>query len=331
MKVLFITRPENHPATRYRIIQYLDSFKNSGINSEIIHFPESILGWVKLLKKSRNFDIIFFQKKRVTPFWLKQLRKKGPKLIYDFDDAVMFNSSRHPNPESPLRMNHFVGMVQNCDGIVAGNSYLKSLAEPYHKHVWIIPTTIDTSKYPIKSYSKIAGSPITLGWIGGGKSLVFLKALDSVFKKLAERHKDIRLKIVCNEFFDSHNIEIIKKPWSENEEIMDVSTFDIGLAPLPDDPWSRGKCATKLLQYMTSGIPAVASAVGVHNDIIQDGINGFLASNDDEWVNKLNRLIEDKTLREKSGITARETVNKSYSVQANAPKLIEIFKTVKDL
>ncbi|MFH1230345.1 MAG: glycosyltransferase family 4 protein [Planctomycetota bacterium] len=331
MKVLFVARSGNHPATRYRIIQYLDCLKNSDVHSELVDYPKGIWGWLKLLKKSHNFDIAFFQKKRVPSSWLKRLKIKGLKLIYDFDDAVMFNSSRHPDPESPLRMKHFIEMVKNCDSIIAGNSYLKSLAEPYHKRVWVIPTTIDTSKYPVKSYSQYSDSSIILGWIGGGKSLVFLKSLEPVLERLAKRHKNIQLKIVCNEFFDSANINIIKKQWSENDEINDILSFDIGLAPLPDDPWSRGKCATKLLQYMASGITAVASAVGVHNDIIKDGINGFLASNDDEWFDKLNKLIEDKTLREKSGTAARETVEKSYSVRTNAPKLADILKTVKNL
>lgn len=329
MKVLFVARPENHPATRYRVIQYLDCLKKADVNSEVIHFPNTIIGWLKLFKKSPEFDIVLFQKKRVPPFWLKRLKTTKVKLVYDFDDAVMFNSSRHPNSESPLRMKHFIAMVKNCDGIIAGNSYLKSLAEPHNKQVWIIPTAVDTSKYPVKSYYQNSDSPIILGWIGGGKSLVFLKPLENVFEKLAKQHKDIQLKIVCSEFLDSASIKIIKKQWSENDEINDILSFDIGLAPLPDDPWSRGKCATKLLQYMSAGIPSVAAAVGVHNDIIKDGINGFLASNNDEWFNKLNRLIEDKILRQKSGAAARETVEKSYSVTANAPKLLEILNSIK--
>jgi glycosyltransferase involved in cell wall biosynthesis len=331
MEVLFVARPENHPATRYRVIQYLDSLKKSDVNSKLIRFPKTILEWLKLLKKSREFDIVFFQKKRVPSFWLGRLKAKGVKLVYDFDDAVMFNSSRHANPESHLRMKHFIAMVKECDGIIAGNSYLKSLAEPYNKHVWVIPTTIDILKYSVKPYSQNSDSPIILGWIGGGKSLVFLKTLEKVFEKLAKQYKGIRLKIVCNEFFDSVNIKIIRKQWSENDEVNDILSFDIGLAPLPDDPWSRGKCATKLLQYMASGIPSVVSAVGVHNDIIKDGINGFLASNNNEWFNKLNQLIKDKILRQKLGVAARETVEKSYSVTANAPKLVETLKIVKNL
>ena len=342
-----MVRAGNHPATRLRVIQYLEYLKDAGIDTAVIPFPSGLMEWWRLLRKAKEPDIVFFQKKRVHRFWLKRLKAKGAKLIYDFDDAVMFNSSRHPIPESPLRMRHFTSMVKRCHGIIAGNSYLKSFAEPHNKNIWILPTTIDTDKYRIKNptseiatQSRLSGTTrndnkkdvkqVILGWIGGSKSLVFLKALQPVLDRLAESHNNVSLKIVCDSFFEGKKMPIIKKAWSEADEAQDVWSFDIGLAPLPDDSWSRGKCATKLLQYMASGIPAVASAVGVHNEIIRDGVNGFLTKNDNEWLDKINRLIEDKTLRQKIGLAARETVEKYYSVKANAPKLLEIIKGVKN-
>lgn len=330
MKVLFIVRSGNHPATRLRVIQYLEHLKDAQIDSEVMPFPTGLLGWWGLLKKAKESDIVFFQKKRVHKFWLKRLKAKGLKLIFDFDDAVMFNSSRHPAPESPLRMRHFASMVKRCHGIIAGNSYLKSLAEPYNKNIWILPTTIDADKYQIEKHSS-PGPAVILGWIGGSKSLVFLKALQPMLDRIAEKHSNVSLKIVCDSFFEGAKMPIIKKQWSEADEAQDVLSFDIGLAPLPDDPWSRGKCATKLLQYMASGIPAVASAVGVHTEIIRDGVNGCLARNDAEWFDKLSRLIEDVTLRQRLGAAARQTAEQDYSVQANAPKLLEILKKVKGL
>ncbi|MEW6026866.1 MAG: glycosyltransferase family 4 protein [Planctomycetota bacterium] len=329
MRILFVVRSGNHPATRLRVIQYLGRLKDSDIETEVIPFPSGLLEWWCLLQKAKEFNVVFFQKKRVHKFWLKRLKANGVKIIYDFDDAVMFNSSRHPNPDSPHRIRHFISMVKRCDVIIAGNSYLKSFAEPHNKNIWILPTAVDTDKYQVKQHQE-ANVGIILGWIGGDKSLVFLKKLQPVLDRIAGMHKNVSLKIVCNAFFDSDKMPIIKKQWSEVDEAQDVLSFDIGLAPLPDDSWSRGKCATKLLQYMASGVSAVASAVGVNNEIISDGVNGFLAGNDNEWFDKLTRLIEDSALRLRLGVAARQTVEQGYSVNVNAQKLAEIIKGVKN-
>ncbi|MBI4834398.1 MAG: glycosyltransferase family 4 protein [Planctomycetes bacterium] len=326
MKVLFLGRGHNHPATRYRITQFLDYFRLNRVEPVIEDFPDGFFKWWRLSKK--KYDIVFIQKKRVSVFWLERFKSQGAKVLYDFDDAVMFASSRHATPDSPKRMKAFVKMVKASDGIIAGNPYLKEQAEQYNKKAWIIPTSMDTEKYPIARHgTKDPATPVILGWIGGGKSLVFLQALLPALEELAGKF-NIQLKIVCNAFFDSDKIKIIKKQWKEEHEILDVLTFDIGLAPLPDDPWSKGKCAAKLLQYMAGGIPSVASPVGVHTEIIQEGVNGLLATTPEEWKAKLERLIADAKLRESCGLEARKTVEERYSVKSSAPKLINIFKEI---
>lgn len=330
MKVLFVVRAGNHPATRLRVIQYLGHLKDAHIDSEVMPFPTGLLSWWDLLRKAKESDIVFFQKKRVHKFWLKRLKANGLKLIYDFDDAIMFNSPKHSVQESPLRMSQFISMITNCHGIIAGNSYLRAWAEPHNKNIWILPTPADTDKYTAR-LPAADDKNIILGWIGGKKTLPFLKSLQPVLDRIFDRHQNISLKIVSNSFFKAHKMPIMNKVWAEEDEAKDVSSFDVGLSPLPDDPWTRGKCAAKLLQYMASGVPPVASPVGIHNDIIQEGLNGFLAKNDEEWVDKICRLIEDKTLRYRMGAAARETTEKSYSVKATAPKIIEILKAVREL
>jgi len=325
MMLLFLGRGNNHPATRYRITQYLDYLKQNNIQFEVKDFPNGIFSWMALTKQ--HYDIVFIQKKRVQTFWLSRFKKAGAKIIYDFDDAVMFASSRHDCPDSPARMKQFINMVKASDAIIAGNPYLKSQAEPYNKRIWIIPTSIDITKYALKDYTLTPPDIATIGWIGGTKSLVFLKELMPIMEKLSERCK-FQLKIVSNGFIKSDKVKIIEKPWKEADETSDTLSFDIGLAPLPDDPWSRGKCATKLLQYMASGIPAVASPVGVHTEIIKEGVNGFLAKDSNEWQEKLQMLADNFNLRKALGITARKTVEENYSIQVNAPKLINIFNNI---
>ncbi|MFA5793687.1 MAG: glycosyltransferase family 4 protein [Candidatus Brocadiia bacterium] len=325
MKILFLVRDKNHPAPRYRVAQYLDYLNEHGIQTDVMTAPKSIWKWWQLTRKAGNWDVVFIQKKRVTPFWLKHLRKNS-RLIYDFDDAVMFNSSRHDSPDSPARMKHFINTVSNVDGVIAGNDYLQSLALPHNSRVWVIPTSIETKKYSVKEHHP--NDTVTLGWIGGRKSLVFLKKLSDVLDRIHDKHKTTRLKIVCNDFFDCAGMPVMKKQWSELEEVNDILSFDIGLAPLPDDLWSRGKCATKLLQCMAAGLPAVASPVGVHNQIIKENINGFLAKTDQEWFDQISRLVESIELRRNLGLAGRATVEQGYSINANAPKLLDIIKEV---
>lgn len=325
MKILFLVRDKNHPAPRYRVAQYLNYLNEHGIQTDVMTVPKSVWQWWPLARKTGNWDIIFIQKKRITPFWLKQLRRRS-RLIYDFDDAVMFNSSRHASPDAPARMAQFINTVKNVDAVIAGNNYLKSMAEPHNTKIWVIPTSIETKRYPQKE--SVDSANVILGWVGGGKSLVFLKSLQAALDRIHEQYKNTVLKIVCNDFFGGGQMPIIKKEWSEPEEVQDITSFDIGLAPLPDDPWSRGKCGTKLLQCMAAGVPSIASPVGVHNEIIKDSINGFLAADDNEWIDKLGRLVKNASLRKQIGLAGRRTVETGYSINTNAPKLLDIIKEV---
>lgn len=326
MKVSFIARGRDYSSTRYRVWQYLDYLKKNQVEVEFKEAPgaRSILKWLALVNQVREADIVFIQRKRISNFWLRRLKKKGARIIYDFDDALMFASSRHKSQDSPRRMKRFIRMVKGCDCIIVGNSYLKSLTEPHHPHIWILPTSIDLTKYKVKDYNNPMKERITLGWIGGGKSLFFLKQLKPVLERIGKQYNNVELKIVCSDFFDSESIPVVKKIWREEEESQDILDFDIGLAPLPDDPWGRGKSATKLLQYMASGVPAVAAPVGVHNEIIKQGVNGWRARTPDEWFDKISRLIETPTLRRDIGLASRKTVEVNYSLQVNAPKLLDI-------
>lgn len=339
MNIIFLIRPNNHPASRYRVKQYIPFLRQQGVKVKLTLFPKSIFEWARFTKRLRGVDIVFAQKKKINNFWMQRIKKSGAKVVYDVDDAVMFNSSRHESPDSPMRMRKYKKMVERCDGIITGNSYLKSLTEKYNSKIWVLSLSMDMSKYPVKEYKsdneicsvcqkeKIKDK-IVLGWIGGAKSLFFVNNIMPTLEEVAMRHKNLVLKIVCSKFPESSKIEIIKKEWREEDEGQDVRSFDIGLAMLTDDPWSKGKCGTKLLQCMAAGVPSIASPVGVHNEIIDEGINGFLARNRDEWFEKISILVKNAALRKSIGLAGRKTVEENYSLDVNAPKLLEILKRV---
>jgi glycosyltransferase involved in cell wall biosynthesis len=255
------------------------------------------------------------------------LRHRDFKIIYDLDDAVMFRSSRHWWQYSWRRWRRFVATAQFVDCILTGNNYLAEICRRYNQNVHVIPTCIDTSLYQVRP-DEPNPERLILGWIGGAKSLVFLEQMKPVWNRLGIRFENLRLKIVCNRFFECQDLPVIKKQWQLEDEPHDVASFHIGISPLPDDPWTRGKSATKLLQCMAAGVPTVSSPVGAHCDIITHGVNGLLASSDDEWFDCISELVKNPEKRRTMGLTARKTVEKKYSLGANAPRLLEVLTKV---
>ncbi|MCE9582981.1 MAG: glycosyltransferase family 4 protein [Planctomycetes bacterium] len=325
MKVLFLIQGASQPASRYRVTQYLEFLKTAGIDYEVRDYPRSIPAWIGVLRQRRKVDVIFFQKKRAPRWPVMRLKAGGAKIVYDVDDAVMFASSRHESPDAPARMKRFETMCAMSDMVTAGNRYLAEMAGKHCRYVQIVPTAMDMRKYAPRPPHANRGA-VVLGWIGGRKSLPFLRTLDPALAMLKSMGVDARLKVVCNEFPAECPIPVEKKTWAEADEASDVASFDIGLAPLPDDPWSRGKCATKLLQCMAARVACVASPVGAHSDIVKEGANGFLAATTEEWAEKIARLAKDPALRDRLGDAARETVAKEYSVQAHGPRLVALLK-----
>jgi glycosyltransferase involved in cell wall biosynthesis len=282
---------------------------------------------MKLFSELKDYPIMFVQKKRLWHWQLWYLNRKHVKIIYDFDDAVMFKSPVDGGGRSFKRQRTFARMVRYSDQVIAGNQYLKSQAMPYNKNIIILPTAIDTSKYTMKDYRRSKGH-VTIGWIGSKSSLPFLKELTPAFDQLASQYNSLELKIICNDFFECNKMPVIKKMWAREDENSDLQDIDIGLAPLPNHEWTKGKCATKLLQYLSVGIPVVCSPVGVHTEIVKEGINGLFATSNQEWIDKIKLLIRDKMLRERIGLEGRKTVDLSYSLKANTPKFINAIKGI---
>ncbi|KAA0245361.1 MAG: glycosyltransferase [Candidatus Brocadia sp. AMX2] len=324
-KVYFLIQGWDHPASRYRVLQYLPSLQEAQIVMHVALFPNSFFQWMKLFSELKDYHTIFIQKKRLWHWQLWYLRRKRIRIIYDFDDAIMFKSPVDGGGRSFKRQRTFARMVRCSDQIIAGNQYLKSKAIPYNKNIAILPTAIDTRKYTTKDYRR-SKEKITIGWIGSKSSLPFLKELTPAFDHVASQYKSVELKIICNDFFECKRMSVIKKRWALKDENADLQDIDIGLAPLPDHEWTKGKCATKLLQYLSVGIPVVCSPVGVHNEIIQEGMNGLFAASTQEWIEKVSLLIKDKALRERIGLEGKKTVEFSYSLKANIPKFISIIK-----
>lgn len=346
-KVLFIVnhRKDRSPGQRYRFEQYMSLLEQNGfscalspllINAEedkAFYSPGNYLAKLSLFIKAfyrrlkdvfraKDFDIIFVFREAMmtgTTFFEKQFKKSGAKIIFDFDDAIWKHDVSEGNKKlawlkRPEKTNELMAMA---DLVFAGNQYLADYAFQFNKSVAIVPSTIDLNYYRLPSKKFTETAPVIIGWSGSLTTIEHFKLIVPVFRKLKEKYgNQVAFKVLGVPEYKNEELGIDGIKWTPETEVAEISSFDIGVMPLPDNEWSKGKCGMKGLQYMALEVATVMSAVGVNNHIIQNGENGFLASSDEEWIAKISLLINSKELREKMGKAGRETVAKSYSLQA---------------
>jgi glycosyltransferase involved in cell wall biosynthesis len=210
---------------------------------------------------------------------------------------------------------------------MAGNPYLADYARQFNpQNVTVIPTTIDTDKYHFPENKPENEVPV-IGWSGSHSTVQHLDTLRETLQDLAKVAK-FRLRVIGTPNYKIEGVDVEAMAWRSETETSDLEPIDIGVMPLPDDQWSKGKCGLKALQYMALGVPTMCSPVGVNSDIIQDGENGFLASAKDEWIEKLKRLLASAELRRKLGAAGRRTVEEKYSAKVQAPRVFQILTSV---
>ncbi len=333
MRVAFLTTRLEKPSARYRFLHYLPYLAENGVDVDTFVLPANKSERSRLFRSFSEYDVVFLQKRTFGILDWRVLRKHARAIIYDFDDAVMFEDpakakkSGRSAEEKPTRLSRFKRVVGGSDAVIAGNKYLYDWALKYNKSSFLVPTPVDVKKYGLKEFPG-EREFITIGWIGSASTLHYLEALRPLLDELHDHHPGTRLKIVADKFFDCERMPVIKKMWNSEEEISDLHSIDIGIMPLTDDAWSCGKCGFKLLQYMAVGTCAVASPVGVNQEIIRDGKNGFLAGYNVQWFEIFSKLINNMGLRKQIGLKARETVLDKYSLEVNAPKLLNVLKSV---
>ena len=354
LRILFVTPyPHRGADTRYRIEQFLPGLRQAGIEAELRPFMSERLyaiyaGPGRRLEKAkemaaalarrlldvllaRRFDAVFIHKEAFAfgpPIIESLLRRRCGALIFDLDDAFWTHPPQLRQIGRWLRdPRKTVKVLRFSDHIIAGNTYIADRARDYNPRVTVIPTVIDTARYRPRLQPSTDGR-VTLGWVGRWSSAFYLDHLVPVFRKVCARYPQAQIKLIGAGELQWPGVRLICQPWRLESEIEDLQSFDIGLMPLADDEYARYKCGFKMLQYMGVGIPAVVSPVGVNRDVIQDGVNGFLASTSDEWRNRLSRLIEDPALRARLGGAGRETVERQYSLAGTLPVMKQVIEGV---
>lgn len=317
MKIAYITH--DTPDVFYRVGQYMPYVKDAGITAQIFRTPSGFPGRMRTFGKLKAYDAVIIQRRLFNPFWLYMIRSNAGNIILDMDDAIMFRDDED-NPYSSTRMKRFRSMVNACSSVIAGSTYLRdtTLEVCPGSVVHVIPTAIDTDAYESKVHSE--KPDVVIGWIGSSSTIRYLEMLRPVFRRLLVENPAIRIKVVSNGFPDWDFIE--KKVWVREDENRDILGMDIGVMPLDDTPWTRGKCGFKLIQYMASGLPVVASPVGANNDIVAVNETGYLAGTEDDWLGCLRALIADWGARKAFGARGRTRAERLFSVRANAAKYI---------
>jgi glycosyltransferase involved in cell wall biosynthesis len=327
MEIAFLVSRLDKPSTKFRIITYLPLLRESGIKAEVFPLSKAKIGRWRVFSHLYPYDLVVIQKKLFSHIELAYIRQQSQKLVYDFDDAVMFSKEEKMDMNKPLRNKRFDRTIRLCDHVIAGNQFLKEESPLESDRISVIATPIDTDKYfPVEKKESKKG--VMIGWLGSKSTIRYLKTLIPVFFKLQSRFPDVHITVVSDRFEGIEEITATKKIWREDEELRDLQSFDIGIMPLPDDPWSKGKCGFKLLQYQAVGLPVVCSPVGVNREMVLDGINGFHAHTAQEWFDRLNQLISSPELRNRMGKNGREMVVKEYSLKALWPKFLMTIRNV---
>ena len=361
MKVLFIVPyPTEGPSYRYRVEQFLPYLKQQGVRCTVssfmsskcynsiykrkkrnylllfLYFLQGFARRVRDLLRAESFDVIFVHLEAFPigpPIFEWMFSRLKKPIVFDLDDAIfmkkkvgsdnaLINFLKYPAKIS--------GIIRLSSEVIVCNDYLKDYAAQYivQEKVHVIPTSLNLEKFILKKETK--NNELTIGWIGSSTTAAYLELLNDVFQSLSSRYEFV-LKIVgAGRNFQIPGVKILNQSWSLEKDVEDFHSLDIGVYPLPDDEWIKGKTGFKTCQYLAVGVPCVVSSAGRNKEIIEDGVNGFLATDNNEWIEKLSKLIKEETLRKKFISTGRKTIENRFSVKVNAPKFLEVLKRAFD-
>jgi glycosyltransferase involved in cell wall biosynthesis len=332
LKLLFLSTKATRPSHRFRVEQMLPHLERRGHHCSVAFFPKNPVARCWFYRRLAHFDAVIIQQRTLDPFELKLVRHLSARLVFDVDDAVMFDGRGHSDARRERR---FAAMVNTADLVICGNRFLRSQVEKQSGKlrsplVAILPTAINTDRFRPGLVATKPGGIITIGWTGSRSTNPYL---NTIFPALSNLRGTAELKIMSDttdglDFSQLGDLPHRFVKWSAGTEVAETAEFDIGLMPLPDDNSTRGKCGCKALQYMALGIPAVCGPVGVNCDIIQHGANGFLPDSPTQWTDTLDRLIADPELRQQIGQAGRATVESGYSLSEVVIRLALLLEDV---
>ncbi|HEY0800528.1 MAG TPA: glycosyltransferase family 4 protein [Steroidobacteraceae bacterium] len=307
------------PSFRHRMGSLVEPLQAAGWQVRTEQFPGRRYGVRTWERRGllRWADVTVLHQIKLSSIEARLFASFSSRRVFDVDDAIYVRKPRRLGDlpdESPWRKLKFAATCRWVDAVAAGNDVLAGVARASAKEVTVLPTSIDSGCY----LPAIAGAtdPPTVVWIGSPENLIYLEMIRPALARLTTRYPALKLRVICSAFPDWSDVTVERVPWSSATEAQSLAGANIGVMPLTDDAWSRGKCAFKLLQYMAAALPCVASPVGANTEAVMDGVNGFHATNVDEWERSLERLIVSPELRASFGANGRAHVERRYSLRS---------------
>ncbi len=360
-RVLFlINHPIEDPSCRFRIYQFLPYLERAGFTCEVRPFTTKTLyrairergqytakaiktllcAGRRLLDISNisRYDLIVIHREVFpffTPFMEELVLRRHTKVVFGFDDAIYEGHATTSDLPHPWLYRFKYGrgvddVLRKCAHVTPGSKALAEYASRFNSNVTVVPTVVDLEKYILREEPAEA-KRVIVGWFGSRSTSPYLAAVEPALNRLAEKFPDeVGFCFYGDSEYRSALPNSVVRPFSVKTEVEELGRIHIGLMPLPDNSWTRGKCSLKALQYMARGIPVITSPVGMAADVVQHGFNGYWARNDEEWFQCLDLLIHNPALRRRFAIEGRKTVEQSYSLQRWGPRLAALFREVLD-
>jgi glycosyltransferase involved in cell wall biosynthesis len=306
------------PSYRHRMRSLVEPLTAAGMQVRAEQLPSGRYG-LRVWERRRLLrwaDVTVLHQIKLSSLEARLFARFSHRRVFDVDDAIYVRKPRRLGElpdESPWRKQKFAATCRWVDVVAAGNDVLAGVARASAKEIAILPTSLDTADYE-PSFAGPGDAP-TIAWIGSPENLIYLDMIRPALARLSRRHPTLRLRVICSQFPDWSDVNVERVPWSSAGEARALAGAHIGVMPLTDDAWSRGKCAFKLLQYMAAGLPCVASPVGANTEAVLEGNTGFHASGVDEWERSLERLIASPELRASFGAKGRAHVEERYSMR----------------
>ncbi len=327
--VVLLAYDLEQPSFRHRMRTLMGTLEAAGWRVRAECFPSGRYGIRTWERRSllREADVVVLHQIKLSAIEARLFASFSRHRIFDVDDAIYVRKPRRLGDapdDSPWRKRKFAATCRWVNVVAAGNDVLAGVARASAPAVTLLPTSIDTAAY--RPTTATAADPPTIVWIGSPENLVYLEMIRPALARLAVRYPTLKMRVICSRFPDWQEVNVERIAWSSATEARDLAAAHIGVMPLTDDEWARGKCAFKLLQYMAAALPCVASPVGANTEAVIDGFNGFHARTVDDWERHLDALIRSPELRARFGASGRAHVESRYAMRTYQARYLELLQ-----